>query len=69
MRPEKGGKIEKVALNKWAHYRSSGYVYVKDGEKKYLEQQAKATPAETEEDDGQAGASKKKKKKVSKKTR
>lgn len=59
MRPEKGGKIEKIALASWGRYRSSGYVFVDNGEEEYQKQQAERTPAEVEA----AAPSKKKKKK------
>jgi len=65
MRPEKGGPVEKVPLNKWAHYRRKGYVYATEAE--YNEQERGRVIEENNE--AVATKKKKKKKKVSKKSR
>jgi hypothetical protein len=67
MRPEKGGKIEKIALASWGRYRSSGYVFVENGEEEYQKQQAELTPAEVEAA-AEPAKKKKKKKKVIRRT-
>lgn len=64
MRPEKGGPVEKIPLNKWAHYRRKGYVYASESD--WVEQERGRVVEENTA--AIKAAKKKKKKKVSKKS-
>ena len=63
MRPEKGGKIERIPLHTWAKYRRSGYVFVENGAAEFAKQQNARSPEEVEAENTAAASKKKKKKK------